>query len=64
MGSKPIVFSDEALQIANWAMVMALECKNRLIGTTYVIEDGRITEIHEKKKVIKEKTKILTGWQE
>ena len=50
---KQVIVSNSEIDNVNMAMIMALESKNMLVGTTYVIEDGSITEIHEKKKVIK-----------
>lgn len=47
-----IIRNSEAIENVNQAMVMALETKNKLVGTTYVVEDGLITEIHESKVVI------------
>lgn len=47
-----VIHNSEAIENVNQAMVMALESKNRLVGTTYVVEDGLITEIHESKVVI------------
>ena len=39
-----------AIANANVAMVMALECKNNLVGTQYEINDGRIVAIIEKRR--------------
>ena len=48
-----IIFSNEEIENVNYAMVMALECANRLLNKEYVIEDGKITEIHINGNIIK-----------
>lgn len=48
-----IVFSNEDIENVNNAMVIVLRCANRLFNKEYVIEDGRITEIHVNGNVIK-----------
>ena len=47
------IFSDEEIVNVNCAMIMALECANRLLNKEYVIEDGKITEIHINGNIIK-----------
>ena len=47
------IFSDEEIENVNYAMIMALECANRILNKEYVIEDGKITEIHINGNIIK-----------
>ena len=44
--------NDFAIANVNFAEVLALESKNRIIGTTYEINDGRIVAINERKRKI------------
>ena len=46
-------FDDEYIENANWAMLIALESKHRMFGVEYVIEDGKITGVIKKNKIIK-----------
>jgi hypothetical protein len=46
------LINDFALANVNIAEVLALESKNRIIGTTYEINDGRIVAINEKNRQI------------
>jgi hypothetical protein len=46
------LISDFALANVNIAEVLALESKNRIVGTTYEINDGRIVAINEKNRTI------------
>lgn len=47
------VFDDEYIENTNWAMLIALESKYRMFGVEYIIEDGRITGVIKKNKIIK-----------
>jgi hypothetical protein len=47
----------EAIENVNNAMIMALECATRMFKKEYVIEDGKITEIHINGNKIKRKEK-------
>lgn len=48
------VISPSAIENANYAMLFVLCYKYDKFGCEYVVEKGRITEIHEKDKIIKE----------
>lgn len=52
-GSKMIVYNQETIDNANWAMLMALMYKAEKFDCQYTLEDGRITIIEEKDKIIK-----------
>lgn len=47
-----IVVDKEAIENVNTAMLFSLDCMNRMLGKTYVIENGMITEIHIDEKII------------
>jgi hypothetical protein len=46
------LINDFALANVNIAQILALESKNRIVGTTYEINDGRIVAINEKDRTI------------
>lgn len=48
-----VVKDNEYIDNINDAMLMVLEYKNKTFGNEYVIEDGKITEIHKRNKIIK-----------
>lgn len=47
-----IVFDKEQIDNANMAMIFSLDSMNRMLNRQYVIEDGRITEIHIENRII------------
>lgn len=47
-----IVVDKEAIENVNIAMIFSLDCMNRILGKTYVIKNGMITEIHINGKII------------
>lgn len=47
-----IVIDKEAIENVNLAMIFTLDCMNRMLGKTYVVENGMITEIHINGNVI------------
>lgn len=49
------VISKESIENVNCAMIFSLESKHRIVGTEYIVEDGRITSIVEKDKIITER---------
>lgn len=51
---KLIVHSNNDIQYANRMMLFGFITNNKLFGTEYVIEDGMVTEIHYRNKIIKQ----------
>jgi hypothetical protein len=49
---KELIISNFAISNVNIAEVLALESKNRIVGTTYEINDGMIVAINEKHRKI------------
>lgn len=52
--TKTVVHNQEAIDNANEAMLIALVYKAEKFNCRYTLEDGRITEIEENDKIIKE----------
>lgn len=51
---KLIVHSNVDIQYTNRMMLFGFITNNKLFGTEYVIEDGMVTEIHYRNKIIKQ----------
>ena len=51
---KLVVYDDEDVCYTNRMMLYGFEINNKLFGTEYVIEDGKVTEIHYPGKIIKQ----------
>ena len=51
---KLVVYDDEDIYYTNRMMLYGFEINNGLFGIEYVIEDGKVTEIHYPGKIIKQ----------
>lgn len=51
---KIVVYDDEEIMYTNQMMLYSFEINNGLFGAEYVIEDGMVTEIHDRRKIIKQ----------
>ena len=51
---KLVVYDDEDIRCTNGMMLYGFVTNNKLFGTEYVIEDGKVTEIHYPCKIIKQ----------
>ena len=48
-----VVKDNKCIDNINDVMLMVLEYKNKMFGNEYVIENGKIIEIHKRSKIIK-----------
>ena len=51
---KLVVYDDEDIRCTNGMMLYGFVTNHKLFGTEYVIEDGKVTEIHYPCKIIKQ----------
>lgn len=52
---KLVVYDDDDIRRTNGMMLYGFVTNHKLFGTEYVIEDGKVTEIHYPGKIIKQK---------
>ena len=52
---KLVVYSNDDIQYTNGMMLFGFIANHKLFGTEYAIEDGMVTEIHYRNKIVKQK---------